>query len=196
MRPKHVVVCCFALMTVCCSKQVPPPFGDGLMTATVNGKPWKGTGYAIASQKGGGQTCPINAVDFYIGSSDAYPNARLSSPQTSLDCIRCDQTQSLLFTKMPLGLQSGKINQVRSCQIDSIPGARYLTIIGGDVVGAAYNVLETTLDNQFRINFYNRATGEIRGTFRLTFLRDQTYGSQMGSDTLRFEGGEFALTIK
>jgi hypothetical protein len=196
MRRKQVVVCCFALTALCCSKEGPPPFGDGLMTATVNGKPWKGTGYAISSQRNGGQTCPFNTVDFSIGSSEAYPNARLNTTQTSLDCIRCDQTQSLFFTKMPLAVQSGKINQVRSCQIDSIPGARYSTIIGGDATGAVYNVLETKPDNQFRITSYNPATGELRGTFQLTFLRDKLRGSQVGKDTLRFQNGEFALKIK
>jgi hypothetical protein len=196
MRRKQVVACCFALTALCCSKEEPPPFGDGLMTATVNGKPWKGTGYAISSQRSGGQTCPINTVNFSIGSSEAYPNARLNTTQTSLDCIRCDQTQSLFFTKMPLAVQSGKINQVRSCQIDSIPGASYSTIVGGDATGAVYNVLETKSDNQFRITSYNPATGELRGTFQLTFLRDKLFGSQAGKDTLRFQNGEFALKIK
>ena len=196
MKRTRGISYCVLLLMISCHKNIPKPFGDSIVTAVVNGRPWQGTGSAVPTAGVAGEACNANTIDFVIANADAYPDARLAATSTTLDCIRCDQTQSLFFTKVHPAISNGLINQIRPCRIDTVVGASYHTIIGGDAGRDAYYVWEDAPDNRLAITTYNPGTGELLGTFQVTFLRDRSRQTHGAADTLRFRQGSFHMRIK
>lgn len=80
------------------------------------------------------------------------------------------------------------------CNPNNEVRARFLTIIGGDVLGKTYQVLNTP-DNFFELESYNEETKEVIGKFNITLVLKSDATDPFFSDTLRLTEGRIHTRI-
>ena len=85
----------------------------------------------------------------------------------------------------------------RFCSNATISGCSYFdTREGGDVTANTYIPISSP-ENSLNITHYDSVTNEIKGTFRITFVKDLSQQQlNPAPDTLRFTDGEFETVLE
>ncbi len=110
--------------------------------------------------------------------------------------------EALYIMKIPPAAGTYPVRIFRTCQEDTFVGADYnLMGADGDVLLDSYRVLETE-DNWVQVTDYNANTGEVKGTFQISFvhgsIQDVVKREKVVTsfpDTIRFTGGQFHTRI-
>lgn len=108
----------------------------------------------------------------------------------------------LYINKIPPNIGTYPVHIFKVCQENILVGANFhLLGADGDVLLDSYQVLETE-DNWVNISSYNANTGEVRGTFQISFVHgsaeDVVKREKVVTDfpdTIRFTNGQFHTRI-
>ena len=98
---------------------------------------------------------------------------------------------NLFIYKVPFAEGHYALTDTEVRDIDSLSGASFTTLIGGDVVDDFYDLLESEVENEVVIEKIEDR--ELWGTFKATFVKDTTYGegSTISPDTIILDSGRF-----
>lgn len=173
-----------------CSKSTPDPAFSGDTKATLNGQAWGGFSTAW---KNPGDSCGINTVNLSIQNKLPYPRARLQAPAL---CAGYCGDQSLTFSRLPLAVGIYTISTHQPCPAaTNRVGASFTTLIGGDVIRNQYQP-DSTKNGTIRITRYDPQSGEIEGTFDVSFVRDNRYQTTSdAAELVIFRNGSFNTKV-
>lgn len=176
MKRSHILLIIIFLISGSCRKTADEPLDPspywGFASASKNGLPWLGKGWALPNRN---ITKPL--LDIFVDSLNKYEMA----------------LEGCSFVKVPSEPGTYPLVNTDINVDDGLVGASY-AFMDYDVIMAYYLVAESDSSSFLTVTSYDSLSGEVRGSFEATFA---VYGRHDKSypDTIRLRNGQFHTRI-
>ena len=154
-----------------CAKEEPSGYYWGITNAQFNGDAWEAQLYAIENK-------PYNqGIDFIMH--------KFSKQGILLEILH--------FYKIPPQIGKYPFADTEVRDIDSLVGARFRTVLDGDVTGDTYSLLEGVVNNYVEIT---KIEGDqVWADFQVAFVKGSSNNSPEYPDTIVFKNGKIHTRI-